>query len=148
MKVTPKTEAEIAAMNLRDPGEYDFLVTEATDKLSAKGNEMVELKLQMEDSEGRTFTVFDYLVSIDVMAYKIRHFAQCVGLMDQYDAGDMAAEYIQGRTGKAKVGVQPAKGQYQAKNIVTDYIPAPLVSSSSTVANGRTAAELDDEIPF
>lgn len=140
MRVEPKTEAEIQAMNLRNPGEYDFLVVDAIEKRSSKGNDMVELKLQMEDSEGRQFTLFDYLVSIDSMAYKLRHFAETTGLIAEYEKGDMAAEYMQGRTGKCKVGTQPAKAPYPAKNIVTDYV--------GTGATEPVKQLVDDEIPF
>jgi hypothetical protein len=141
MKVEPKTEKQVQEMNLRSPGEYDFLVVSAEDKLSSKGNEMAVVKLQMEDSEGRNFTITDYLVSIDSMAYKVRHFAESVGLLAEYEKGDLPATYMEGRTGKCKVGVKPAEGQYSAKNIVTDYI--------GTGATEAPAKQLeDDEIPF
>lgn len=144
MRVEPKSEAEIQALNLRNPGEYDFAVLEAEEKLSQKGNEMVELKIQMEDSEGRRFTLFDYLVSIDSMAYKVRHFAEATGLLPEYEKGDMAAEYMIGRTGRCKVGVQPAKGAYPAKNVVADYIAI----AGSPAPAAKTAELVDDEIPF
>lgn len=140
MRVEPKTEKEVQEMNLRDPGEYDFLVADATDKLSAKGNEMVELKLQLEDGDGRQFVIFDYLVSIDSMAYKVRHFAETTGLLPQYEKGDLPAELMVGHTGRCKIGVQPAKGQYQAKNVVSDYLG---VGSADPVKQ-----LVDDEIPF
>lgn len=142
MRVEPKSEAEIQAMNLRQIGEYDFLVVDATDKLSAKGNEMVELKVQMEDSDGRNFTVFDYLVSIDSMAYKVRHFAETTGLIPQYEKGDMAAEYMVGRTGRCKLGVQPAKGAYPSKNIISDYV------GTGAAEPVKQLQDVDDEIPF
>lgn len=142
MKNKVYTEAEIQAMNLRDPGEYDFAVVDATEERSKSGNEMVKLKLQLEDKEGRNFTIFDYLVSTENMAYKLRHFARSVGLMEKYEAGDMAAEYMTGRVGKCKVGVKAATSEYPAKNVISDYLgtadpeaPAPKEL-------------LDDEIPF
>lgn len=141
MRVEPKTEAEIQTMNLRNPGEYDFLVADAIEKISGKGNEMVELKLQMEDSEGRNFVLFDYLVSIDSMAYKLRHFAETTGLIPEYEKGDFAAEHMLGKTGRCKVGTQPAKGQYPAKNVVSDYI-----GTGNTAEPGKQL--VGDEIPF
>jgi hypothetical protein len=141
VRVEPKTESEIQAMNLRDPGEYDFEVVEAIETRSKAGNEMVELKVRMDTPDGRNFTIFDYLVSTEGMAYKVRHFAEATGLLAEYEKGDMAAEYMLGRTGKCKVVVQPAEGQYSAKNIVTDYI--------GTGATEAPAKQLeDDEIPF
>lgn len=145
MKNKVYTEAEIQAMNLRDPGEYDFAVVDAIEKLSKSGNEMVELKLQMEDKEGRQFTIFDYLVSTESMAYKVRHFAASVGLVAQYDKGDMAAEYMLGRTGRCKLGTKPAKDGYPAQNKVNDYIGT---SAEEPVKELAAADDFDDQIPF
>lgn len=141
MRVEPKSEKEIQEMNLRDPGEFDFLVDAAEEKRSQKGNDMVELKLKMEDGQGRTFFLYDYLVSTDAMAFKLRHFAKSVGMLTEYEKGEMEAMHMEGRTGKCKVGTQPAKNGYPAKNIVTDYL----------FADGEEvpAKQLqDDEIPF
>jgi hypothetical protein len=91
MRVEPKTEAEIQTMNLREAGEYDFAVVDATEKLSTKGS-------------------------------------------------DMAAEYMVGRAGRCKVAIQPAKGQYQAKNIVSDYLGGSDEKAPKQL--------VDDEIPF
>lgn len=143
MRVEPKTEAEIQTMNLREAGEYDFEVVDAEEKQSKSGNEMVELKVKCEGADGRPFTIFDYLVSTDGMAYKVRNFAKATGLLAEYEKGDMAAEYMLGRTGKCKVAVQPAKGGYPAKNVIADYIGIGDAAPAS-----KTPALVDDEIPF
>lgn len=143
MRVEPKTDAEIETMNLREAGEYDFEVLDAEEKQSKQGNEMVELKVKLEGADGRSFTLFDYLVSTDGMAYKVKHFAKAVGLLSEYEKGDMAAEYMLGRTGRCKLAVQPAKGGYPAKNVIADYI-----GTGDAARVEKTPALVDDEIPF
>lgn len=145
MRVEPKTEQEVQEMNLLPAGVYDFLISEAEDKQSQKGNDMAVIKLKIDGDEGRTHTIVDYLVSIESMAYKLRHFAESVGLLEQYEKGDMPAEFMQGRTGKCKLVIQPAKGEYRAKNTVADYIKSD--GAAQPVAN-FDRADLDDEIPF
>lgn len=144
MRFEPKTEKEVQEMNLRDPGEYDFLVVSAEDKLSGAGNEMAEIKLQMEDAGARNFTLTDYLVGTPGMAFKVRHFAETAGLLAEYEKGNLPAEFMEGRTGRCKVGIQPAQGQYRAKNIVVDYVG----TGARGPVTAKTPELVDDEIPF
>lgn len=145
MRVEPKTAQqlrEIEESSLLADGTYDFEVIAAVEKTSAKGNDMVELKIRIE--EERSYVVADYLVSIDSMAYKIRHFAESVGLVDEYERGTLPADQMIGCTGKCKIKTQPAKGEYRAKNVVADYIKVEGASAPKKPA----MADLDDEIPF
>lgn len=150
MRVEPKTAKEVDEMGLLPAAIYDFIIAEADDTQSKAGNDMAVIKLKIEDENGREHKIVDYLVSIDSMAYKIRHFAESVGLLAEYEKGDMPADFMLGRTGRCKLVVQPAKGEYRAKNTVADYIV------DKTAATGNPAkpqanfdrSELDDEIPF
>jgi hypothetical protein len=145
MRVEPKTTQqlrEIEESSLLADGTYDFEVIGAVEKQSAKGNDMVELKIRIE--EDRPYIIADYLVSIDSMAYKIRHFAESVGLVDEYERGVLPADQMIGCTGKAKIKTQPAKGEYRAKNVVADYVKVEGASAAKKPA----MADLDDEIPF
>lgn len=146
MKVEPKSEQEVQEMGLAAVGVYDFLVVEADDKQSKVGNDMAVIKIKIEDSDGREYKIVDYLVAIDSMAYKIRHFAESVGLLTEYEKGDMPAEFFLGRTGRCKLAVQPAKGEYRAKNVVSDYLPSTKIGGVPAQSFDRS--ELDDEIPF
>lgn len=149
MRVTPISEADAAEAGLRKRGLYDFEVTDAKEKLSAKNNEMIELNVKLYDTEGRSFWLYDYLVSSDGMAYKVRHFAAATGLLAKYEKGELTAEDCLGKTGRCQLGVEPAKNGYPAKNKIADYVPkvpgAPLIASMSAK---DVSKELDDEIPF
>lgn len=145
MKVTPISEAEAADAGLWKRGLYDFEVLEAKERVSKNGNDMIEVNLKLYDTEGRSFRLFDYLVSSEGMAFKVRHFSSSIGLLAQYEAGELAAHDCTGKAGRCQVGIQKAKDGYPAKNIVTDYLPQivgqPLIAS-------KAPEDMDDEIPF
>ncbi len=145
MKVQPKTEAEITAANLIPAGEYMFEVIEATEKTSKNGNDMIALKLSVH-ADDYARGVFDYLVDIESMAYKIRHFADATGLLPQYEAGQLSADDMIGVTGKCKIAQQPEKDGYPAKNVVKDYVKRP--AGAAAVKKSATAEVADDDIPF
>lgn len=142
MRFEPKTSQEIDESNLLDPGLYDFEVVEAADKISRTGNEMVALALRIEDHNGRGNKILDWLVATDGGAYKVRHFAESTGLLAEYEKGNMPAEFMVGRTGRCKLSIKPATGEYRAKNTVADYIGAAVEPVT------KTTTMVDDEIPF
>ena len=147
MRFEPKTQKQIDEESLLPAGIFHFLVGSAEDRQSKAGNDMAELKLKIEDESGRTFTVIDYLVATDGMAYKLRHFAETTGLLAEYEKGQMDAEIMEGRTGQCKIAVEPAKGTYRAKNIVTDYVIGADARTAAPAAP-KTPDLVDDEIPF
>lgn len=144
MKFEPKTENEIAAAGLWPKGSYDFEVVEATEKVSQKGNDMVELIVRLYDSEGKTRKIYDWLVSTDGGAYKIRHFAEATGMLAQYEKGTLLASDMVGRAGRCEVVISKDKtNQFPDKNSISDYLK-PKDGAPAKSAH----AELDDEIPF
>jgi len=146
MKFEPKTEAEAEAEGLLTPGEYDFEVVDAEDKTSAKGNDMIEVVLSIEDENGQVHKVKDWL--LEAVAYKLRHFASGAGLLKEYESGNMPASILKGRTGKCKIRLEPAKGDFRAKNAVNDYVKNPGGNGASPPPKQFVVAELDDDIPF
>ena len=136
MRFTPKSEAELAENALLPEGEYTFEILTAEDTQSkSTGNDMLKLSLRIFENGGENSQrVFDYLVSIDSMIWKIRHFAEAIGMLPEYESGEMLAETLPGRTGKCKIVIQPASGKWDAKNVVKDYLPRP--------------AGMADDIPF
>lgn len=160
MRFTPKTEKEIQEEGLLQPGTYSFEIVAAEEKTSAKGNDMIELKLFVYDDEGRPRTMRDFLT--ESIAYKLRHAAEVCGLLDDYEAGELTASDFIGKTGQLKIRIEKDKsGQYPDKNGVADYIKPedsivrPVSAHNRAKADGYQAAkeaqapiELDDEIPF
>jgi hypothetical protein len=165
MKVTPKTEEELAAEGsgpielLRD-GVYDFEVALAEERTSNKtGQEMIELQLRVFGPNGQAKKVYDYLIE-GAMSYKVKHFAEAVGLTRAYEAGELSAYDCEGKQGRAKIGREPARDGYQAKNRVIDYEVATAAArpaqaaaraparSAAQPARRHSPSDIDDEIPF
>ena len=64
MRVTPITAEDANAQASSDPwppGDYDFVVQDASEGISNAGNEQIKLTLQVYNRNGNARTVFDYL---------------------------------------------------------------------------------------
>jgi hypothetical protein len=123
VKFQPKSETEIAEAGNFPAGVYDFEVSAAKDTFSKAGNDMIELQVTVHDNEGRSRKIFDYLVHTDGSAYKVRNFAIAVGMLAEYERGEMLAEDMMGRTGKCRVFIKKDKDkQYPDKNAIGDYL--------------------------
>lgn len=140
----PKTEEQLEREMLFEEGEYDFEITKAEERLSKSGNPMLELKLNVFDENGNKRIISDYLLTSSAwMEFKLRHAAFACGLGEQYETGSLGEHDFNGRSGKCKIGIQKASGDYPAKNVVQDYI----VSENAAPLNGSEPF-IDDEIPF
>jgi hypothetical protein len=148
MQVTPKTEKEAQEAGLFPAGKYPFEVVDAKEKVSTKGNEMIELKLAIYDAAGNARYVFDYLM--ESFPLKLRHAAIVCGLEAAYDGGILNADDFKGKTGIAKVFIKTDKnGQYADNNAIADYFEADgEAAATPQKPSGKTPNDLDDEIPF
>lgn len=109
---------------------------------------MITLTLHIYNSDGDRRTVFDYL--LDSIPHKLRHAAYACGLGAAYEAGNLIGADFYGRTGRAKIGIQPEKDGYQAKNVVRDYIQEKNAGGGlgAPSRSSKPADDLSDEIPF
>lgn len=149
------SDEEIKSMqnNLVEPGIYAFEVSEVQDKdanndplKSLAGNLMIKLKLKIWNNNGRERIVFDYLVSMESMVYKIKHFCESIGFT--YEDGQFNPQKCIGKFGHLELSIQKGKKKpdsndfYPDKNAVKDYIKA---DTNKTVPGEDP---LDDDIPF
>jgi hypothetical protein len=154
MRFTPKTEEQIAEEGLIPANTIcDFEVIEAEEKLSKVGNEMMTLKLKVWRPDGSTTLLFEYLLSD--ADWKLRAFAVGAGVLDKYEAGVFKPDDIIGAAGKLKVGIDPAKNGYPARNKVLGYEKPAQSTARARVApelaqrQRMAAAEIDNsDIPF
>lgn len=156
MKFSPKTEKEVAEAGLFAPGTYGFQVVKSEDKLSKNGNEMIQLYLRVFNSEGGFVMVTDYLM--EALAYKLRHCAAACGLIEKYEAGELAAADFEDATGHLKLKIEKDKtGQYPDKNAVQDYVadaPAPKITAhneakgNAYVNDPAKQGPINDDIPW
>lgn len=134
-------------------GAYDFEVLSSVDTTSNAGNDMIVLELSVFNAAGERRTIKDYL--LEAMAAKLRHAAEACDLVSEYDAGTMDATDFLGKTGQVKLGIQPPKDGYPAKNTVKDYVSAPAAvravdrkEQKVTSRATTTKEDLNDDIPF
>ena len=160
LSFNPKSEDEIKAdAAKRGPwpkGNYDFEVVNYANEISSKGNPMIKLALRVFHPDGTTRMVFDYL--LPAMEFKLRHACECMGLMQQYESGELDAEDFDGRNGKLALNIRKGTGDFPDQNVVADYLKpdggaaAPARMSMGAPAQSRggkaSSANLDDEIPF
>lgn len=125
MKFTPLSDQEISQGNLIKPGEYDFQVIEAEERISKKGNAYINLKLMIWDEEGKERTFFANLAWIKIL----KNFCDATELADKYQHGEVLPEDCLNRTGRCYVGIEEGKaddrgGFYPSKNVVEAFHPA------------------------
>jgi hypothetical protein len=161
MKFEPQTAAQMQTARLiPNDTECDFEVVTADNKTSKAGNDMIAVKLRVWHGE-REAHVYDYLMA--TMGFKLLHFCEAAGLTDRYASGGLDASDCHGKTGRAVIGLEPASGNYAAKNTVRDYVghretkvvkvgaSAPPMTNrlgpaaASPAASANSAA---DDIPF
>lgn len=149
MRFKPMTESEIKNMGLLPEGQYSFIVADAKEQVSKAGNEMIKLELKVNDSQGRPFTVYDYLM--EKMAYKLVNFCHATALNEQYEAGLLSAKDCIGKKGVVEIIIDEDKtGTYPNKNCVKSYI-TPKDGQPAEPVNkvvDPVADFFNDEIPF
>ena len=148
MKVTPKTEDELKAINLIPEGIYNFEVLEAVEKLSKSNNEMIELKLGIWDDNGNMRVIFDYL--LDAMEHKLRHFCVITKNMERYDSKNLLPEHCIGNSGKVHLIIQKGKDKpdgtkYPDRNSVQDYV---LSDTAVEVKKDEFINFINDDLAF
>lgn len=147
MKFVPKSEKEIQEEKLLPKGEYPFQISQAEDKLSKAGNEMLVLTVRVYKPDGSFVLVNDYLM--ESMAFKLRHAAEACGLLSEYDSGLLLPEMFIGKTGDCKLGIQVDKtGAYADRNTILDYIVPKNGAVKKPLPKDALTQVLEDEIPF
>jgi hypothetical protein len=147
MKFAPKTEAQLKAAMLLEPGDYPFEFTKAEDRVSKSGNDMIALELRVFVGADRSYRMKDWI--LPAFERKLRHFAYAVGLGKDYDTGAITAEQCVGRTGKCLV-IQEIKEGFDPRNSIKDYIVAgDQPNGEITAKKPAIPAQADvDEPPF
>jgi len=146
MKHTPLTDEEIAASGLLAPGIYDFEVASAEDKVSSKGNDMIEVKLNVYEADGTIRPIRDWIMP--QMTKKFKHFHNACGMMDKYESGSLEASDVIGKSGKCMIKQEPytnKDGLEVMSNKIDDYVKRDNLEAYNKASS---KVELDDEIPF
>jgi len=163
MQFNSKSREELARESLTPPGEYDFEIISAEEKVSkvkadgSGGNPMIKLKLRVFVENGEIH-VYDYLVA--GMEYKLANFCDAIGRSEDYDAGNIKADSLEGCGGKLKLVIEEAvkdedtgEVKWPAKNAVKTYIAGKKGQEKMAERRVKTAPKAavktdDEEIPF
>jgi len=142
MKFTPLPEDELKQndYDILPAGTYDFEVLDAKEKTAKSGNDMIELTLNVFESKGKNYRMWDYLVATPKAQFKILNFCEAVGIKDKFLAGNLTAFDCLKKTGLVKVKVETQDND--SRNVVKSYV----VSKPLLPLNNST--EKDDDIPF
>jgi len=102
------------------PGNYSFIVDQASEEVSSKGNDMLKIVLSVADGDHQGRKVFDYITpgAHAFLVQKIKNLALSAGLQTL-----TCAEDLEGHKVRAKVKIKPASNGYEAGNSIGDYIP-------------------------
>lgn len=125
MKYVPREEKEIRSSLVIPPGEYDFEVVRAAEKVSKSGNDMIELDLKVFHDAGESY-VRDWLVpGSDLGDLKLNRFAFATGLEDIFFNGGLSEAACLGACGKARITISSSE-EYGDQNSVKGYVVSKL----------------------
>lgn len=147
LKFQPKTEEQLNSFENLPAGEYPFTILESEEvaSKSAKnpGKLMAKIKLNVHGPNGDRH-VYDYFADW-FSEWKLKHFLETTGFGAEYAKGeaDPSGGAWRQRQGYVKLEVEPAQGNFAAKNVVADYV----VKGEAKAASPNTPPE-DDSVPF
>jgi hypothetical protein len=159
VKFSPKSEEELRAEAEKrgawPNGVYDAEIVSAEEKISSKGNDMIEMTLNVyhEDTQRQ---MKDWLV--EAMAFKLRHCCEAAGLSAAYEAGTLDAWQLESKAVKVKLTTETyigTDGVSRKRNKIADYVttepahaPARTAASAPPRPATKPADPFGDDIPF
>lgn len=122
-------------------GECNIEIINGVEKVSKKGNPMIEVNIKAIDKRGQSISVRDYLV--DHVIWKIKEFCRAFDL--DFEEGEVNISAIEGKKGKAEIIQSEYEGKFYPK--VKSYT---AISEEGIDTNNVTEInpELNDDIPF
>lgn len=147
----PLSREQLKMGDLIKPGIYEYEVIEAEEKVSQAGNDMIALKLNILLPNDKQKIIYDYL--LEAMEWKVGHFCESLGMLDDYEQNYISAAKCQGKKGLVKVFIQKdPKGLYPDKNSVQDYIASDKIAAIKMQKKESQAENhepfIDDVLPF
>lgn len=156
MRFTPKSEEELRAEAEKrgawPNGVYDAEIVTAEEKVSSKGNDMIEMTLNVyfDDTQRQ---MKDWLV--EAMAFKLRHCCEAAGLSDSYESGTLEAWALEGKSVKVKLTTEAFIGNdgvSRKRNKIADYVVTESVGARAAAPASKPASKASDpfgdDIPF
>jgi hypothetical protein len=134
MEYQPRREDELRSAMCLTPGDYDFEVVSAMEKVSKSGNDMIEMQLRVFCEDGSTRLIRDWLVpGSDLGDLKLNRFAHATGLEDLYFEGGLSGLACVGASGKVRLTIQ-ADPKYGDQSRVKDYVVPTFEETEPAIA--------------
>ncbi len=152
MKFTPQSDTDLDSGEwpLLPPGEYPFTTMKSDEvpskSLKNKGKMMFALKLNVHGPKSDVH-IFDYMAPEWLSPWKVKHYAASVGMLAAYESGELdgTLDKFAGKVGYVKIGIEPAQGNFPAKNVVKDYI---VRDAKAKPAVETPPEDMDSSVPF
>lgn len=127
-------------------GDYDFVVDDAGEKESSKGNPMIELQLLVEH-DGAKVRIFDNLVFVEAAFWKIDAFRVSTGeKLVEGQKVTFEAEDCLDRRGRCHLYLDTYEGR--TRNKVDTYLPPEEGTANVPAKTGKSASGDPDDINF
>jgi hypothetical protein len=131
MKTPGFTEAQAqkeSTRKLLSPGWRDGEITEALEKASKRGNDMIEITVVIRDAQGNEErSLRDWLTNTALGAAKLRHACAAVGALALYESGEIGAADLLGPV-RVKIGIQKGTRSFpRDRNTIEDFAAADSV---------------------
>lgn len=121
-------------------GDYLITVIEASETFSKAGDEMIKLKLEVEEHGVR---LYDYLVATESSFWKIDTFRKSIGeKVFEGEEVELIAADLEGRQGYARLKVEEYQGKKTNK---VDFWLTDYGVQSTTRKNPPVPAQSDDD---
>ena len=127
-------------------GEYELMVTETEWHETKSGTgRYLKLTVTVLDAEYDGRLIWENLnlenpsdTAVRIAMGSLSALCRAIGHMEALQTDD--ASELCNRPFRAKVGIQPAKGQYEASNKIVAYLPADAPASKAAPKRGRGKA--------
>lgn len=130
-------------------GKYACSIFECEEQVSKAGNPMFKCNVEIVNNAGHSRKVYCYLIAEGEAAWQLRAASEAFGLLEKYKAGELSPIDFEMLGAMAIVGIQPAKGEYQAKNIIKRFEPMENQSAPAVRQEKKAGIDtLDDDIPW
>lgn len=152
-EVMSEFDAMQERFQLLKEGDYDAVISGSIDTVSANsGNPMMSMIVSVYDDSGKPHDIKDFLVFTKSMMWKVVHFVNSAGLLNEYQEQKLCSEVAIGKRVRVHITVEEGgvipddklKGKapgakYPNKNKIEDYIVKKEGSEDSLE---------DSDIPF
>ena len=136
-------EAEVSTgseFSILPVGEYEFEVSDLEKTYSSKGNKMAKIVLDIM-YDGHNYKVFDNIVLMSNMKWKIAQFFECLGLKKKgTELKSMPWNQVVEKTGRVRIKHEDYNGKTSAK--VDTYIVTAAAQASSAPEDGSLPFEV------